>query len=78
MKKGRRAEETPRSLLLFGTGRKNCEMEFLPILSSISLLLCLVLWQGSGEPVEDKEALLDFVFSFFLCVSSFACFFPFV
>jgi len=39
------------------------EMDFLPIFSSISLL-CLVLWQGSGEPVEDKEALLDFVNKF--------------
>ncbi|RDX64875.1 putative inactive receptor kinase, partial [Mucuna pruriens] len=39
-------------------------MEFLAVLSSISLLLCLVLWQGSGEPVEDKEALLEFVSKF--------------
>lgn len=39
-------------------------MEFLPIFSCISLLLCLVLWQGSAEPVEDKEALLDFVNKF--------------
>ena len=39
-------------------------MEFLPIFSFISLLLCLVLWQVSGEPVEDKDALLDFVSKF--------------
>ncbi|TKY60696.1 inactive receptor kinase [Spatholobus suberectus] len=38
-------------------------MEFLPIFSFISLF-CLILWQGSGEPVEDKEALLDFVNKF--------------
>ncbi|KAK7358547.1 hypothetical protein VNO77_00480 [Canavalia gladiata] len=38
-------------------------MEFLRIFSSI-YLLCMILWQGNGEPVEDKEALLEFVNKF--------------
>ncbi|KAL2342699.1 hypothetical protein Fmac_003984 [Flemingia macrophylla] len=38
-------------------------MELLPIFSFISLS-CLVLWHGSAEPVEDKEALLEFVNKF--------------
>lgn len=38
-------------------------MEYLPIFSFISML-CLALWHGSAEPVEDKEALLDFVNKF--------------
>ncbi|BAT73008.1 hypothetical protein LR48_Vigan11g020200 [Vigna angularis] len=38
-------------------------MDILPILCSISLL-CLVMWEGSGEPLEDKEALLEFVNKF--------------
>ncbi|XP_027340856.1 probable inactive receptor kinase At4g23740 [Abrus precatorius] len=38
-------------------------MELLRILSSICFL-CFILWQGNAEPVEDKEALLDFVKKF--------------
>ncbi|XP_061337853.1 probable inactive receptor kinase At4g23740 [Gastrolobium bilobum] len=38
-------------------------MEFLRIFSFI-YLLSLILWQGNAEPVEDKQALLDFVNKF--------------
>ncbi|KAE9607681.1 putative protein kinase RLK-Pelle-LRR-III family [Lupinus albus] len=38
-------------------------MKFFRIFFSI-FVLCLILWQGYGEPVEDKKILLDFVNKF--------------
>ncbi|XP_019446545.1 PREDICTED: probable inactive receptor kinase At4g23740 isoform X2 [Lupinus angustifolius] len=54
--------ETPRFSARSGK-LSTSEMKFLCIFVSI-YVFGLILWQGNGEPVEDKEILLDFVKKF--------------